>query len=140
MAESRIDRSTLLAFAAAGALGSLLVAVVRFVPAGFRWKENLRLVAALLCPTWILGPLEYSLTSTATFATIVASNIVLWAFVGAGFSLSSRLSVRIPLLLIIAVPVSYWAMWMTDSLAGTMGLVGVIALLALYRPVMRSGS
>ena len=117
-------------------MGSLLVAILPFVRDASDWYAALRTAATVLCPAWLLGPFEYSLGAGPTLLIIAIANMTLWALLGALLSLHMRLTVRIAMLLAALVPISYGTMWLSESIAGTIGLLLIISLLALYRPMV----
>jgi len=127
------DRWTLFAFIITGAIGPALILLMPLFPYPSSPNSLIYSIASTICPTWIFGPMESSWGSVVTWTFICVTNVAMWAFIGAIFSIRMRLVSRVALLVAVLMPVSYFTYWTTASLLYTLLLSALLGTLALYR-------
>ena len=133
-----LNPRTIAIFGLLGALGPLLIPVLRTLDIQSPLYPPLYVVIAALCPAWLLGPLEYGYGVAIAWLIILVANVVIWAVFGLVIAIASAMRVELvtyPILLAIG---AYHAYWASGSLLAVSGLVLVV--MAAYIAANRQGN
>jgi hypothetical protein len=116
---------TIALFAAAGLVGPLLIPLLLLLPGSPLYDPLYRLIA-VLCPAWLLGPLEYSLGRTITFLAILFANVLIWSVFGAIVATASRTPTAVAIHGALLLVAGSYAYWITGSFAAALVLICVV--------------
>ena len=116
---------TIALFAAAGLVGPFLIPLLLLLP-GSPLYDPLYMLIAVLCPAWLLGPLEYSLGRTITFLAILFANVFIWSVFGAIVATASRAPIAVVIHGALLLVAGSYAYWITGSFAAAFVLICVV--------------
>jgi hypothetical protein len=118
-------------FALGGAIGPLLVLVLRYVDYDAQFYRPLYALISVLCPAWLLGPLEYSYGAVATWLIIFVTNVLIWSVLGAIVALGRRGHSRLIAFAAVCILAVVYAYWISESTIAILGLLVMLATVFL---------
>jgi hypothetical protein len=128
---SRLNRRVIARFSAVGAVGPLLIPLLRTL-FGTGLYDPLYLLILVLCPAWLLGPLEYSYGAVATWIAILIANVAIWSAVGLVAALTAPVWIAAVLGAILLGMIGAYGFWISGSFPATVVLLMLVSALYVF--------
>jgi hypothetical protein len=128
---SRLNRRVIARFGAVGAVGPLLIPLLRTL-FGTALYDPLYLLILVLCPAWLLGPLEYSYGAVVTWVAMLIANVAIWSAVGVVAALTTPVWIAAVLGAILLVMIAAYGFWISGSFPATVVLLMLVSALYVF--------
>lgn len=112
-----------------GAIGPLLIPLLAHAPYPKSLYHPFYTLISVLCPAWILGPLEYNYGPALTWVAIFVTNVVLWALLGAIVAIGRRVQAGAVAFAVVSVLAAGYAYWLSQSAPAILALLVVLSVL-----------
>jgi hypothetical protein len=94
--------------------------------------DPLYLLILLLCPAWLLGPLEYSYGAMATWLAMFVTNVAIWSAVGLFAAVTAPVWIAAVLGAILLVMIAAYGFWISGSFPATVVLLMLVSALYVF--------